>query len=476
MMAIRFHPTTDDNGGVRRGGAFTDGLNVGVPPEGDIHGGRPNVPDRQPPDTFSNASPDDSAVPGYANSPERDAAQLRGSRSLLAVALTQTLRRWGARVGLTWVSFLLIVAVFAPFIASTRPPLVKMADGSWKSPLWEGLTGVDIALPLIFFGMIALFVLGRRLRLATAVVVPIALGLIAMSFGLGYLIADPPLLERLSQFRLAQESGDYARAVHAPIRFSPNDRMSDLGNSRALPPFWLPNEDAKRFPTKHWLGTTVNGEDMASRMIHATRVALAIGFIATGIAVLLGIAAGAVMGYAGGIVDLLMMRFIEILQAVPLLIILLIVMSFFGKNIWYMMTAIGLLSWMTYARFVRAEFLRLRTMDFVQAANAAGLPTRSILFRHMLPNGIAPVLVNASFGVATAILYESTLSFLGLGLEAKDPSWGQLLNQARSGGTGFNWWIAIFPGLAIFLTVFAYILIGEAMRDAIDPKLKKTEV
>jgi peptide/nickel transport system permease protein len=140
-----------------------------------------------------------------------------------------------------------------------------------------------------------------------------------------------------------------------------------------------------------------------------------------------------------------------------------------------MMVVIGLVSWTGNARYIRAEFLKLRKLDFVQAGVAAGLPLRSILFRHMLPNGIAPVLVNASFGIAGAILLESTLSFLGLGLGPEDPSWGQLLNQARSGGTGFNWWIATFPGMAIFLTVFAYILIGEAMRDALDPRLLKRE-
>jgi peptide/nickel transport system permease protein len=132
-------------------------------------------------------------------------------------------------------------------------------------------------------------------------------------------------------------------------------------------------------------------------------------------------------------------------------------------------------SWTADARFIRAEFLKLRKLDFVQAGIAAGLPLRSILFRHMLPNGIAPVLVEASFGIAGAILLESTLSFLGLGLAPEDPSWGQLLNQARAGGTGFNWWIATYPGLAIFLTVFAYILIGEALRDALDPRLRKQE-
>jgi peptide/nickel transport system permease protein len=139
-----------------------------------------------------------------------------------------------------------------------------------------------------------------------------------------------------------------------------------------------------------------------------------------------------------------------------------------------MMALIGLLSWTGYARFIRGEFFKLRNQDFVHAARAAGLPLRSIIFRHMLPNGITPVLVNTSFGVASAILIESTLSFLGLGL-VDEPSWGQLLNQARAGGTGFQWWIATFPGLAIFLTVFAYNLIGEAIRDAIDPRLRKRD-
>jgi peptide/nickel transport system permease protein len=134
------------------------------------------------------------------------------------------------------------------------------------------------------------------------------------------------------------------------------------------------------------------------------------------------------------------------------------------------MVVIGLTSWVGYAVFIRAEFLKLRQQDFVQAALACGLPLRSILFRHMLPNGVSPVLVSASFGVASAILTESTLSFLGLGL-VEEPSWGQMLNQALQGG--FYWWIALYPGLAIFLTVLGYNLIGESMRDAIDPHLKK---
>jgi peptide/nickel transport system permease protein len=137
------------------------------------------------------------------------------------------------------------------------------------------------------------------------------------------------------------------------------------------------------------------------------------------------------------------------------------------------MAIIGFTSWVGYATFVRAEFLSLRDRDFVQAAKAAGLPLRSILFRHMLPNGITPVIVSASFGVASAILIESTLSFLGIGL-VDEASWGGLLNQALGVGGTFYWWIALYPGLAIFLTVFAYNLIGEALRDALDPRLTQT--
>ena len=152
--------------------------------------------------------------------------------------------------------------------------------------------------------------------------------------------------------------------------------------------------------------------------------------------------------------------------------LLLTFVAFFGRNLYLMMAIIGFVSWTGDARFVRAEFLRLRKQDFVQAAIAQGLPTWSVLFRHMLPNGIAPVLVGASFGVASAILYEATLSFLGLGL-VDEPSWGQLLNQVTgSAGGRFYWWLALFPGLMIFLTVYAYNLVGESLRDALDPKLR----
>jgi peptide/nickel transport system permease protein len=206
-------------------------------------------------------------------------------------------------------------------------------------------------------------------------------------------------------------------------------------------------------------------------MIHACRIALGIGFVATGIAMVIGVLLGGLMGYFSGIVDMLGMRLVEIFEAIPTLFLLLTFVAFFGSSLYLMMVIIGITSWPGYARFVRAEFLKLRKMEYVQSAIACGLPLRSILFRHMLPNGIAPVLVATSFGVASAILLEATLSFLGLGL-VDNPSWGQMLYQAVQSAS-FFWWMAFFPGGAIFFTVFAYNLMGEALRDAIDPFLKK---
>lgn|GEM_PF-187236 len=218
----------------------------------------------------------------------------------------------------------------------------------------------------------------------------------------------------------------------------------------------------------HLMGTTISGQDLASRMVHGSRIALYIGFISTGIAIFIGIFVGGMLGYFAGWVDLIGLRLVEIFASIPVIMLLIMIVAFYGRSLVLMMVVIGLTGWVGYAYFVRAEFLKLRKMDYVMAARAAGTPLYLILFRHMLPNGVAPVLVGASFGIAGGIMTEATLSFLGLGLE-DEPSWGQMLNQARETGK-FAWWLAIFPGLGIFLTVFAYNLIGEALRDVIDPR------
>jgi len=225
----------------------------------------------------------------------------------------------------------------------------------------------------------------------------------------------------------------------------------------------------------HYLGTDTLGQDVFSQMLHACRLAISIGFISTGIAVVIGVTIGSLMGYFGGWVDLLLYRFVEMFMAIPVLFLLIVAAGVLPRNTYVMMAIIGCFTWTGAARFIRAEFMKLRETDYIQAAKAMGLPLWSILFKHMLPNGVTPVLVESSFLIAAAILIEATLSFLGLGPTGQ-ASWGSLLRNA-SGETGaFVWWLAIFPGAAIFLTTLAYNLIGEALRDAIDPKLKKARV
>jgi len=290
-----------------------------------------------------------------------------------------------------------------------------------------------------------------------------AIALAAVAILLIIFPVNPPVLARYEAYRQAQAAGHVQFVLRAPLPYSASDRLRDAFDPDRPHP-WPP-------AAGHWLGTERNGADILSRMMHACRIAMAIGFIATGIAAVIGAIVGGLMGYFVGWVDLVGMRVVEIFGSIPIMYLLLAFVAFFERNMYMIMVIIGLTTWVGDARFVRAEFLRLRNQDFVHAARAAGLPLWSVLFRHMLPNAMAPLLVSASFGIASAILFEATLSYLGLGL-IDDPSWGQLLNQALSEGGLFYWWLAVFPGLAIFLTVFAFNLIGEAVRDALDPKLK----
>ncbi len=223
------------------------------------------------------------------------------------------------------------------------------------------------------------------------------------------------------------------------------------------------------------LGSDENGQDVLSQMIHACRLAISIGLVSTSIATLIGVTVGSLMGYFGGIIDLALYRVVEIFMAVPLLFILIVAAGVLPRNTYVTMAIIGCFTWTNAARYTRAEFLKLRSQDFVQSARAVGLPLRSILFRHMLPNGVTPVLVDASFAIAFAIILEATLSYLGLG-PADQASWGKLLASATNEVGDFKWWLAVLPGLAIFGAALSYNLIGEALRDAIDPKLKKARV
>ncbi len=234
---------------------------------------------------------------------------------------------------------------------------------------------------------------------------------------------------------------------------------------------WIDDRPIERFH----LGTDSLGQDVLSQMLHACRLSISIGLVSTLIAVTIGVTVGALMGYFGGWIDLLLYRVVEIFMSIPVLFLLIVAAAVLPRNTYVMMAIIGCVTWTGSARFVRAEFFKLRNQDFVQSARAVGLPLRSILFKHMLPNGVTPVLVDSSFAIAAAILAEAVLSYLGLG-PANQASWGRLLSDATNQVGAFVWWLAIFPGVAIFLTVLSYNLIGEAFRDAIDPKLKKARV
>lgn len=217
------------------------------------------------------------------------------------------------------------------------------------------------------------------------------------------------------------------------------------------------------------LGTDDLGRDVLSRMLYGTRVSLTIGLLATTLSLLLGSFMGAIAGYYGGAADWIVSRLIELVLCFPFLLLVLAIVAFFQPSLGTILIALAITSWTTEARFVRAEFLRIRELDYTEAARASGARDPRIIFRHLLPNALAPVLVSASFGVASAILTESALSFLGFGVALPTPSWGSILAVAQE-YIEFAWWLALFPGLAIFMTVAAFNLIGDRLRDALDPR------
>ncbi|MGO9372928.1 MAG: ABC transporter permease, partial [Syntrophobacteraceae bacterium] len=220
---------------------------------------------------------------------------------------------------------------------------------------------------------------------------------------------------------------------------------------------------------RHWFGTDDSGRDVLSRMIYGARISLSVGFVAVGIALIIGIWLGALAGYFGGLTDIVISRAIEIMLTIPTFFLIIAIIAFLPPSIYNIMVIIGLTGWMGVARFVRAEFLKLKQLDFITALRALGASNKRIIFMHMLPNAMAPVLVSAVFGIAGAILTESSLSFLGFGVPPPTPSWGDILSQSRD-YIEFAWWLTVFPGFAIFMSITAYNLVGEGLRDAMDPR------
>ena len=235
--------------------------------------------------------------------------------------------------------------------------------------------------------------------------------------------------------------------------------------------------DVKRIldaPSKaHPLGTDQLGRDVLSRMLYGARVSLAVGFVSVGIAAVIGIVLGSLAGYHGGTTDAMVMRLVDLMLVFPRFFLLLAVLAFLRPSIWTIMTVIGLTGWMSVARLVRAEFLSLKEREFVLWSQSIGATAFRIIWRHILPNAMGPVLVAMTLGIPAAILTESGLSFLGLGVQPPHATWGNILNEGKD-AIEIGWWLSVYPGLAILVTVLSYNLLGEGIRDALDPRLRQS--
>lgn len=246
-------------------------------------------------------------------------------------------------------------------------------------------------------------------------------------------------------------------AVLGPLVAPYSPVEPDLKNVLASPTF------------AHPFGTDMLGRDVMSRVIYGSRISLLVGFVSVGLATIIGMILGAVSGYYGGVMDEIIMRFVDLMMCFPTFFLILAVIAFLEPSIWNIMIVIGLTNWMGIARLVRAEILSIKSKEYVLAARALGLSRVKIIFSHILPNALSPVYVVATLGIGGAILTESALSFLGIGVQPPTASWGNILAQAKD-NIEIAWWLSLYPGLAIFLTVMGYNLLGEGLSDILDPR------
>jgi peptide/nickel transport system permease protein len=324
--------------------------------------------------------------------------------------------RWGM-FGFYFVLFMLLLSIFSPLIASDQPIVCR----------FEG--------KLYFPAIVEIF----------------------QSRGSGPHWINKSKPFNLPQFEAKMRLDPEEFAIWPLIPFSEYEQTLDF--------FSPPSAD-------HWLGTDEIGRDVAARMIHGTSVSVKVGFISMSIAAVIGIAAGGFAGYCGGKVDMIISRIIEVIVCFPVFFLILAIMVWLEPSITNVMIVIGFTRWTSIARYTRGEFIRIKGQDYVTAARALGIRHLSIMFRHILPNSLAPVLVSITFGIASAILVESGLSWLGFGVQAPHPSWGNILRMAYD-SLRIAPYLVYPPCVAIFLAVLSYNLVGDSLRDAIDPRLRR---
>ncbi len=371
------------------------------------------TPSDSPSDSPSNAPSD---FPSETHKEER-------SRGYWAETWLRFRRRRMAMIALVYIFFLSLTAIFSPMIAGTKPVICKYQGHIYFPCLgyfnarWENA---------VFFRDDIVRAYPRRLK-----------------------EADP---QSWAVFPLVYNDTLY--------RVREGDKPGRSEN-----PFGTHGKPS----SQNLCGTNVYGYDVFTMLVHGTRTALLVGFVSTGLAALIGITLGSLAGFFGGWTDILISRFIEVVLCVPTLVLILAAVAVIEKpNIWYIMAIIGITSWPGIARLTRGEFIKLKQSEYVAAARSLGASQFRIIFRQILPNALAPVLVPITFSIAAAILLESSLSFLGISTSSTSISWGSILNDGHRNLS--MWWLTFFPGLLIFLTVLAYNLIGEALQEATDPR------
>ncbi|MBA3684681.1 MAG: ABC transporter permease [Planctomycetes bacterium] len=402
-------------------------------------------------------------------------------QSPLRLALRRVWRQGGARFGAAVLAIMLFAAVYAPFLAGDVALVWRDADG-WRLPILSDLFNKssygkhhDLLFNLAALLLPVLLFTGWLLRRRWTLARRILLGCLVVAVGWG--LCQLPLLPSAKGWSaiwslrgpatetvaVATEARAADRAVIAV--FPPVPHRFDRPYAGAV--LRAPLERNPVTGARLWLGSDANGKDVLAYLLFGARISLTIGLVATGIAMVIGTILGAISGYFGGKTDLLIQRVVEIMMCFPTLILVLSIVAILGRDIFVIMLVLGLTGWAGTARLVRGEFLAQSVRDYVLAAESLGLPRWRIMFRHILPNALTPLLISATFGIAGSVLTESGLAFIGLG-DINAASWGVLLDQGRS---FIRYpWIIYAPGIAVFLLVSSLNLVGSALSDALNPK------